>query len=64
MGVSNLGSEDEFNFQAAFTLLRIGGILLLLFILFVISRIKTSGFPYGADTMAKFVSSAVAVGKT
>jgi len=59
----NLGdnpAEDEYNFQAAFTLLRIGGIILLLFLLFVMGRIKTSGFPYSPESMKKFVNAATA----
>ncbi|NBR60491.1 hypothetical protein EB118_25375 [bacterium] len=58
MGVSSPDGEDEFNFQAANVLLRIGGVLLLLFLLFIISRINTNAFPYSPEAMKKFVSSA------
>ena len=49
-------AEDEFSFEAANTLLRIGGVILLLFLLFIMSRVNTSVFPYGSDTMKKFVN--------
>lgn len=64
MGISSPDKEDAFDFQAANTLLRIGGVLLLLFLLFIISRINTNAFPYSPDTMKKFVASAFSQAKS
>lgn len=57
--MANMDATDEYNFQAAFTLLRIGGIFLLFFLLFVMGRIQTTGFPYSAENMKKFVNAAM-----
>ena len=62
--MSNNDGEDVYDFQAAFTLLRIGGLALLLFLLFVMSRIRLTGFPYGPENMKKFVNAAVTLGKS
>lgn len=64
MGVSSPDREDAFDFQAANTLLRIGGVLLLLFLLFIMTRINTSAFPYSPDAMKKFVASAFSQSKS
>lgn len=50
----NYEEEDAYDFQTAFTLLRIGGVILLLFLLFVIGNVKLAGFPYSPESMAEF----------
>ena len=53
------GDLDTYNFQAADTLLRMGGVFLLLFCLFIISKINLPAFPYSPDQMKKFINATV-----